>query len=296
MLKRNCSTVVSGYVKIITLHCSLFLVKGKSLSYFFFSCADHPAAKGLLNKPFPYHDKLSYVFEKDKATRGRAETFADVGLNMPSGYEEFVHVDLNDMKIILCPNHWFNMSPEDITWPCGSKRKRGGKNLETVDVIKVAMDCQNYQLRVIAEWLQLTLEDETNTHKDVVWVLHANFELSRFDGAHCTRILMHNLADMKVFLEVSDNARETWLFHSAPPRWRLIVCVILPPIIMVFLCFKLFTLLDFYFVFLFHIMFSVSIIYVCINEIMFDVVFFIVIVFCTFFFALRGACQKKLGF
>ncbi|KAA0048405.1 retrotransposon protein [Cucumis melo var. makuwa] len=50
----------------------------------------HPAAKGLLNKPFPYYDELTYVFGRDRATGRFAETFADVGSNEPGGgYDRF---------------------------------------------------------------------------------------------------------------------------------------------------------------------------------------------------------------
>ncbi|KAA0036124.1 retrotransposon protein [Cucumis melo var. makuwa] len=38
--------------------------------------------KGLLNKPFPHCEALSYVFEKDRATGVRVETFADIGSNV----------------------------------------------------------------------------------------------------------------------------------------------------------------------------------------------------------------------
>uniref|UniRef100_A0A9I9ED78 Retrotransposon protein n=1 Tax=Cucumis melo TaxID=3656 RepID=A0A9I9ED78_CUCME len=50
----------------------------------------HPAAKGLLNKPFPYYDELTYVFGHDRTTGRFAETFADVGSNEPGGgYDRF---------------------------------------------------------------------------------------------------------------------------------------------------------------------------------------------------------------
>ncbi|KAL4010346.1 hypothetical protein IC575_030197 [Cucumis melo] len=42
----------------------------------------HPAAKGLLNKPFPYYDELTYVFGRDRRP-SVIETFADVGSNEP---------------------------------------------------------------------------------------------------------------------------------------------------------------------------------------------------------------------
>ncbi|TYK19767.1 retrotransposon protein [Cucumis melo var. makuwa] len=43
----------------------------------------HPAAKGLLNKTFPYYDDMTYVFGKDRTMEGRSETFAGVGSNVP---------------------------------------------------------------------------------------------------------------------------------------------------------------------------------------------------------------------
>ncbi|KAA0043399.1 retrotransposon protein [Cucumis melo var. makuwa] len=43
-------------------------------------CQSHPAAKGLLNKPFSYYDELTYVFGRDRVTGQFAETFTDVGV------------------------------------------------------------------------------------------------------------------------------------------------------------------------------------------------------------------------
>uniref|UniRef100_A0A9I9EJR0 Retrotransposon protein n=1 Tax=Cucumis melo TaxID=3656 RepID=A0A9I9EJR0_CUCME len=57
----------------------------------------HPAAKGLLNKSFPYYDELSYMLGKNRATESQAETFTDVELNDPTGYEEFAADAAPDM-------------------------------------------------------------------------------------------------------------------------------------------------------------------------------------------------------
>ncbi|KAL0559054.1 hypothetical protein IC582_003643 [Cucumis melo] len=54
----------------------------------------HPTVKGLLNKPFPYYDKLTYVFGRDRATDRSTETFADVGSNEPDG--EYDRFDMGD--------------------------------------------------------------------------------------------------------------------------------------------------------------------------------------------------------
>ncbi|KAA0047893.1 retrotransposon protein [Cucumis melo var. makuwa] len=57
----------------------------------------HPAAKRLLNKPFPYYDELTYVFGRDRAIGRFAETFADVGSNEPGGgYDRFDMGDGNE--------------------------------------------------------------------------------------------------------------------------------------------------------------------------------------------------------
>ncbi|KAA0047371.1 retrotransposon protein [Cucumis melo var. makuwa] len=57
----------------------------------------HPATKGLLNKPFPHYDELTYVFCRDRATGRFAETFANVGSNEPGGgYDRFDMVDGNE--------------------------------------------------------------------------------------------------------------------------------------------------------------------------------------------------------
>ncbi|KAA0036815.1 retrotransposon protein [Cucumis melo var. makuwa] len=55
----------------------------------------HLATKGLLNKPFPYYDKLTYVFGSDRAMGRFAEMFADVGSNEPARYERFDIPDEN---------------------------------------------------------------------------------------------------------------------------------------------------------------------------------------------------------
>ncbi|XP_031744343.1 uncharacterized protein LOC116404989 [Cucumis sativus] len=177
----------------------------------------HPAAKGLLNKLFPYYDELAYVFGKDRAMGTHAETFADVGSNVPPGFEEFPPVDLNDMEFPSMSSHRFNMSQDDIARPSrgtdsrttssGSKRRRGGQTLETADVIKDAMALQTDELRLIAEWPRLALEDESRVRREVVRALRAIPELSRLDMAQCNRILMNNLTDMKGFLELSNEEK-----------------------------------------------------------------------------------------
>ncbi|KAL4011826.1 hypothetical protein IC575_028889 [Cucumis melo] len=72
----------------------------------------HLAAKGLLNKLFPHYDELSYVFDKDRATGGRTESFADVGSNDPTGYEPFATDAAWDMDFQPMYSQGLNMLPD----------------------------------------------------------------------------------------------------------------------------------------------------------------------------------------
>ncbi|KAA0065645.1 retrotransposon protein [Cucumis melo var. makuwa] len=105
----------------------------------------HLAMKCLMNKPFPYYDKLSYLFGKDRAMGGRMETFVDVGSNDASGYKRFP------------PKDGINMDIPTMIGSSGSKRKRRGHNVKFVDVIRDVMEYANDQLRAIAEWPKLAL-------------------------------------------------------------------------------------------------------------------------------------------
>nr|ABQ53639.1 transposase [Cucumis melo] len=75
-------------------------------------CSDqtHPAAKGLLNKLFPYYDELVYVFERDRVTGQGVKTFVNVESNDPIEYEGFQTPDENDMKNPTMYSQGFNMS------------------------------------------------------------------------------------------------------------------------------------------------------------------------------------------
>ncbi|KAL4029979.1 hypothetical protein IC575_008207 [Cucumis melo] len=74
----------------------------------------HPAAKGLLNKSFVHYDELSYVFGKDRATGGRAESFADIGSNDPPGYDAFAADAMPDTDFPPMYSPGLNMSPDDL--------------------------------------------------------------------------------------------------------------------------------------------------------------------------------------
>ncbi|KAL0534507.1 hypothetical protein IC582_028798 [Cucumis melo] len=123
----------------------------------------HPAAKGLLTKLFLHYDELSYVFGKDRATRGWAESFADVGSNNSAGYEPFIANATPDTDFQPMYSQELNMSPDELMGTrnarvsegryvsSGSKRKRGGQAADSGDVLRTAIEYGNEQLNRIAE-------------------------------------------------------------------------------------------------------------------------------------------------
>ncbi|KAA0032819.1 retrotransposon protein [Cucumis melo var. makuwa] len=145
----------------------------------------HPTTKGLLNKPFPYFDKLTYVFDRDKATGRFAETFVDVGSNEPGGYNRF---DMGDGNEEFPPvySQGIDLSQDDIrasrpsralegrTGSSGSKRKRGSQRNLDVEGIHLALDQTNEQLRQIAEWPARVLAND-------------NHMCARNSSAYCVR-------------------------------------------------------------------------------------------------------------
>uniref|UniRef100_A0A9I9CUT4 Uncharacterized protein n=1 Tax=Cucumis melo TaxID=3656 RepID=A0A9I9CUT4_CUCME len=72
----------------------------------------HPAAKGFLNKPFPHYDELSYVFEKDREIRARAEMFSDIESNVPGPSDGVQAKNILDMEFLATCRPRMNMSPD----------------------------------------------------------------------------------------------------------------------------------------------------------------------------------------
>ncbi|KAA0041796.1 retrotransposon protein [Cucumis melo var. makuwa] len=67
----------------------------------------------------------------------------------------------------------------------GSKQKRGGLRVADVDLIHEAMEYVNGQLRAIAEWPSVTLQNETAVCQEVLCQLRVILELSRLDRTRC---------------------------------------------------------------------------------------------------------------
>ncbi|KAA0047697.1 retrotransposon protein [Cucumis melo var. makuwa] len=146
----------------------------------------HPGAKGLLNKSFVHYDELLYVFGKDRATGGRAESFVNIGSNDPAG--------------TLRVSEHRNVSS-------GSKRKHPGHATDSGDIVHIAIEYGNEQLNRIVEWPILQRQDASQTRQEVVQQLEAIPELTLMDRCRLMRILMCNIDDMKAFLEVPDNMK-----------------------------------------------------------------------------------------
>ncbi|KAL4016672.1 hypothetical protein IC575_024326 [Cucumis melo] len=140
----------------------------------------HPVAKGLLNKSFSYYDELAYVFGRDRVMGHFVETFIDVGSNDPSWYEGFQTTNGNDKEFPSMYSQGFDMSQDDVrashpacTSECrtgsnGSKQRREGQWVGEIEMIHEALECENDQLRMIAEWPSRTLQNETTIFQEVL--------------------------------------------------------------------------------------------------------------------------------
>ncbi|TYJ96180.1 retrotransposon protein [Cucumis melo var. makuwa] len=89
-------------------------------------CQSHPAAKGLLNKPFDMED-------------GNEE--------FPPVYSQGIDLSQDDVRASR-PSRTL----EGRTRSSGSKRKRGSQREVDVEGIHLALDQTNEQLRMIAKW------------------------------------------------------------------------------------------------------------------------------------------------
>ncbi|KAL4023499.1 hypothetical protein IC575_017257 [Cucumis melo] len=180
----------------------------------------HPAVKGLLNKPFPYYDELTYVFGRDRATGRFAETFADVGSNEPGGgYDRFDMGDGNeDFPSVY--SQGVDISQDDVrasrpsrtsegrTGSSGSKRKRGSQRDFELEAIHLALDQTNEQLRQIAEWPARNLANDNHVRTEFFPILREMPELTSLDRALLQRHLLSRMDDLRGFVLMPEDERE----------------------------------------------------------------------------------------
>ncbi|KAA0053511.1 retrotransposon protein [Cucumis melo var. makuwa] len=152
----------------------------------------HPAAKGLLNKPFPYYDELTYVFDRDRATGRFAETFADG-----------VDISQDDVRASR-PSR----ASEGRTGSSGSKRKRGSQRDFDVEAIHLALDQTNEQLKQIAEWPARNLANDNHVRTEFFRILREMPELTSLDRALLQRHLLSRMDDLRGFVLMPEDERE----------------------------------------------------------------------------------------
>uniref|UniRef100_A0A9I9E8G2 Retrotransposon protein n=1 Tax=Cucumis melo TaxID=3656 RepID=A0A9I9E8G2_CUCME len=137
--------------------------KASSSASWSWSMLSHSTTKDLLNKSFPHYDELSYVFGKDRATEGQAESFANVGSNDLTGYDAFVADAATDTDFPTMYSQGLNMSPDNLMGTrtarvserrnvsSRSKQKRAGHVAHNEDIVRTAIEYENEQLNHIAE-------------------------------------------------------------------------------------------------------------------------------------------------
>ncbi|KAA0040600.1 retrotransposon protein [Cucumis melo var. makuwa] len=182
-------------------------------------CQSHPAAKGLLNKLFPYYDELTYVFGRDRATSRFVETFADVGSNEPNGHDRF---DMEDGNEEFPPvySQRIDLSQDDVRasrpsralkgriGSSGSKRKRGSQRDLDVEGIHLALDQTNEQLRMIVEWPARVLANDNHVRTEFFRILREMPELTSLDRALLQRYLLSCIDDLRAFVLMFEDERE----------------------------------------------------------------------------------------
>ncbi|KAA0038312.1 retrotransposon protein [Cucumis melo var. makuwa] len=152
----------------------------------------HPAAKGLLNKPFPYYDELTYVFGRDRATNRFAETFAD-------------GIDLSQDDVRASQP---SRASEGRTESSGSKRKTRSQREVDVEGIHLALDQTNEQLRMITEWPTCALANDNHMRTKFFRILREMPELTSLDRTLLQRHLLSHMDDLWGFVLMPEDERE----------------------------------------------------------------------------------------
>ncbi|KAA0066807.1 retrotransposon protein [Cucumis melo var. makuwa] len=147
-------------------------------------CQSHPAAKGLLNTPFPYYEELTYVFGRDRAIDRFAETFVDVGSNEPGGgYDRF---DMGDGNEEFPPMYSQGIDLSDTSGARPNKRAT----------------------QATAKWPAHALANDNHVRTEFFRILHEMPELMSLDMALLQRHLLSRMDDLRGFVLMSEDERE----------------------------------------------------------------------------------------
>ncbi|KAA0038274.1 retrotransposon protein [Cucumis melo var. makuwa] len=136
----------------------------------------HPIAEGLLNKPFLHYDALSYVFEKDRATKARVKTFADISLNVSASYDSVPTEDGLDMEFPAMCNPRINMSPKDI----------------------------------MGEWPEKAMSREDAMAAQVIELIEAILNLTMAEKSNCVVLVNQKVSLMRSFIKMSDSMKAAY--------------------------------------------------------------------------------------
>ncbi|KAA0065601.1 retrotransposon protein [Cucumis melo var. makuwa] len=143
------------------------------------------------------------MFGKGRATRACVETFVDVRSNVFEVYEGFPANDGNDSEIPMIYGHL----SEGRNASSRSKRKWGDQTTETVKIICNAIEYTNGQLKAIAKRSNVQRQADDASRAEVMSQLQGIPKLSTRDRVRLLWIIMHNVHNMRAFLEVPDELK-----------------------------------------------------------------------------------------
>ena len=90
----------------------------------------------------------------------------------------------------------------------GSKRKRGSQREEELEVINMALECTNDQLRMIADWSARALVNDNHVRQEFFRILREMSELTSLDTALLQRHLFSRMDDMRGFVLMPEDERD----------------------------------------------------------------------------------------
>ncbi|KAA0033551.1 retrotransposon protein [Cucumis melo var. makuwa] len=150
----------------------------------------HPAAKGLLNKPFPHYDALPVPTK-----------------------------DVIDMEFPAMCSPRMNMSPENMMGgrsgrsndgrmgSNGQKRKHSMQQFETYDLIHECMEAATDQLRTIAEWPEKFMSWEDAMAAQVIELIEAIPNLTMAEKSKCVMLVNQKVSLMRSFIKMPDSMK-----------------------------------------------------------------------------------------
>ncbi|KAA0050378.1 retrotransposon protein [Cucumis melo var. makuwa] len=90
----------------------------------------------------------------------------------------------------------------------GSKRKRGSQRKAELEVIHMALECTNDQLRTIVDWPACALANDNHVREEFFCILLEMPELTSLDRALLQRHLLSRMDDLWGFVLMPEDERE----------------------------------------------------------------------------------------